>query len=85
MLCEHLREAMARELTLPSIFRVEAWYLGQAVWSYCLCPACACDNRIIEKRTIWRDDDSLDRLFAMKCNMVPICVKCFDLAKQVRS
>ena len=70
---------------MPEVFYVEAWYLGEPAWSNHICPACARDNGVIENPTIWREDDGLDRLFAMKCDVAPECPVCFNLAKAVAS
>jgi hypothetical protein len=83
LLCPHLREAIEQRTALPESFYVEAWYLDAPAWSNYICPICASENGITENPTIWRDDDSLDRLFLMRCDVAPACRICFDNAKSV--
>jgi hypothetical protein len=84
LLCSHLDDAVRRRLTLPDVFYVEAWYLDEPAWSHHICLACAHANGIAESRTIWRDDDALDRLFGMKCDVAPVCPICFNEARNSR-
>lgn len=77
-LCSHLRDALYRREPLPEIFYVQAWYLDAPPWSYHICPMCAREDGITENPTIWRDDGSLDRFFALKCDAGPACRLCFD-------
>lgn len=84
LLCPHLRDAVRQRMPLPEVFYVEAWYLGIPAWSNHVCPTCAAENGITQNPTVWREDDGLDRLFAMKCNVTPVCPLCFDEAKSVR-
>ncbi|HET6246332.1 MAG TPA: hypothetical protein VFE47_01440 [Tepidisphaeraceae bacterium] len=83
LLCLHLREALQSGAPLPAVFYIEAWYLGSAVWAHNVCAACAGEAGIVEPRTIWKDDDALDRLFAIGREVAPVCARCFDEANQV--
>jgi hypothetical protein len=83
LLCRHLREAMDRRAPLPELFYVEAWYLGEPAWSHYVCPDCARSNGITDNPTVWRDDEALDRLFAMNDDVAPVCPVCLDEAKAV--
>lgn len=83
LLCTHLYEAVHLGRRVPEVFYVEAWYRGEPAWMHHLCGECARRGGVVESRTIWRDDESLDRLFAMNVNVVPICPKCFAAARQV--
>ena len=82
LLCPHLRRAVYERLPLPEIFYVEAWYLGDPMWAHHLCPNCAGEFGLTEHRTIWKDDESLDRLMA-KHDVTPVCPLCFEEAKAV--
>ena len=82
LLCPHLRDALRDRLPLPEIFYVEAWYLGEPAWSHHICPTCARETGITENPTIWKDDESLDRLMS-KHHVAPACPVCFDEAKAI--
>ncbi len=82
LLCKHLREAVRLGRKLPTVYYVEAWYLGEPAWGEYICPECARENGISENPTVWRNDDGLDRIFAMDCGVSPVCPICFDEAKQ---
>jgi hypothetical protein len=82
LLCPHLRRAVQERLPLPDVFYVETWYLGDPAWSHHLCPSCAREVGVTENRTIWKDDEGLDRLMG-KHDVAPVCPLCFDEAKAV--
>jgi len=82
LLCPHLREAVHAGLPLSEIFYVEAWYLGDRAWSHHLCPSCAREIGVTDNSTIWKDDESLDRLMGIR-DIAPVCPLCFDEAKAV--
>lgn len=83
LLCPHLREAVEQRVPLPEVFCVEAWHLDEPAWSHHICPSCAHEHGITDVLTIWRDDNALDRLFAMRCDVAPVCPHCFNDAKAV--
>jgi len=69
---------------LQGVFYVEASHMNAPAWGHYICGNCARENQISELRTIWKDDDSLDRLFAMKCNVSPVCSRCFHDAMNTK-
>lgn len=82
LVCEHLRDATLSGQALPAVFRVEAYYLEILAGIECLCPTCAAKNGITQNATVWRDDDSLDRIADLQCDIKPVCSKCFDEATE---
>ena len=81
--CIHICDAVQRRIPLPELFYIDAWYLGESAWGYHVCPMCAREIGIIENHTIWNDDESLDRLFAMDLDVAPVCSLCFNEAKLI--
>ena len=77
LLCEHLARVVYDRGVQMEVYKVEAWYLGEAAWCHHYCAQCAVANSLDGTTTIMRDDESLDRLFAMNGYVVPVCPKCF--------
>ena len=73
---------MRERLPLPEVIYVEARYLGSPAWSHHLCPDCAREIGATANPTIWKDDESVDRLMG-KHDVAPVCPLCFDEAKTV--
>ena len=81
LVCEHLRDAVRERHAIATVFRIDAWYLGERAWTNFVCSECARHNSITANPTIWRDDDALDRLFAIDCEITPVCRLCFEEAQ----
>ncbi|WP_425396089.1 hypothetical protein [Aeoliella sp.] len=81
LLCSHLCNAVTNREPLPEAFCVEAWYHAYPLGVRYLCPGCAQIMGVATNRTVWRDEDAMDRLTDLR-DLGTVCPRCFDEAQQ---